>query len=60
MDWLDAHRFGLTVSMDGPKALHDLNGGKTIGGKGSYDVGGRTRYKMLLARYTLASLLVRG
>jgi len=49
VDWLDAHRFGLTVSMDGPKALHDLHR-KTVGGKGSYDaVVAKTR--MLLARY---------
>ena len=49
VDWLDAHRFGLTVSMDGPKALHDLNR-KTVGGKGSYDVVA-AKSRMLLARY---------
>lgn len=49
VDWLDAHRFGLTVSMDGPKALHDKNR-KTIGGKGSYDVVA-SKAKMLLERY---------
>jgi uncharacterized protein len=49
VDWLDAHRFGLTVSMDGPKALHDLNR-KTVGGKGSYDAVA-TKARMLLARY---------
>lgn len=49
VDWLDAHRFGLTVSMDGPKALHDRNR-RTVGGKGSYDaVAAKSR--MLLARY---------
>ena len=49
VDWLDAHRFGLTVSMDGPKALHDRNR-KTVGGKGSYDVVA-AKARMLLARY---------
>ena len=34
--YLDDHRFGVTVSMDGPKALHDRNR-KTIGGKGTYE-----------------------
>lgn len=49
VDWLDAHRFGLTVSMDGPKALHDRNR-KTVGGKGSYDVVA-AKSRMLLDRY---------
>ncbi len=49
VDWLDAHRFGLTVSMDGPKALHDKNR-KTVGGKGSYDAVA-AKAKMLLGRY---------
>jgi uncharacterized protein len=49
VDWLDAHRFGLTVSMDGPKALHDLNR-KTVGGKGSYEAVA-AKARMLLARY---------
>lgn len=49
VDWLDAHRFGLTVSMDGPKALHDLNR-KTVGGKGSYDAVA-AKARMLLSRY---------
>lgn len=49
VDWLDAHRFGLTISMDGPKALHDLNR-KTVGGKGSYDVVA-AKARMLLSRY---------
>ncbi len=49
VDWLDEHHFGLTVSMDGPKALHDVHR-KTVGGKGTYDaVVAKTR--MLLARY---------
>lgn len=49
VDFLDAHRFGLTVSMDGPKALHDRNR-KTVGGKGSYDAVA-SKARMLLARY---------
>ena len=49
VDWLDAHRFGLTVSMDGPKALHDRNR-KTVGGQGTYDVVA-TKARMLLSRY---------
>lgn len=49
IDWLDAQRFGLTVSMDGPKALHDKNR-KTVGGKGSYDVVA-AKARMLLSRY---------
>lgn len=36
-NWLDRHRFGLTVSMDGYREVHDKNR-KTIGGKGTYDV----------------------
>jgi len=49
-DWFNAHRFGLTVSMDGPKALHDVNR-RTVGGKGSYDVVA-AKARMLLSRYT--------
>ncbi|MFA5119931.1 quinohemoprotein amine dehydrogenase maturation protein [Zavarzinia sp.] len=49
VDWFDQHRFALTVSMDGPKALHDVNR-RTVGGKGTYDVVARN-VTMLLARY---------
>ncbi len=49
VDYFDAHRFGLTVSMDGPKALHDKNR-LTVGGKGSYDVVA-AKARMLLERY---------
>ncbi len=49
VDWLNQHRFGLTVSMDGPKALHDRNR-KTVGGKGSYDIVA-AKARMLLERY---------
>ena len=47
VDWLSAHRFGITISMDGPKALHDRNR-KTVGGKGTYDVVAK-KARMLLA-----------
>lgn len=48
-DWLDAHRFGLTVSMDGPRAMHDQNR-RTVGGRGTYDVVA-AKVRMMLARY---------
>jgi uncharacterized protein len=47
VDYFSAHRVGITVSMDGPKALHDRNR-KTIGGKGTYDVVAK-KARMLLA-----------
>ncbi|MGB2130333.1 MAG: quinohemoprotein amine dehydrogenase maturation protein, partial [Marinobacterium sp.] len=50
VDWFNAHRFGLTISMDGPKAMHDKNR-ITVGGQGTYDVV-RRKVEMLLARYT--------
>lgn len=37
IDWFKSHRFGLTVSMDGPQGLHDKNR-LTVGGHGSYAV----------------------
>jgi len=49
VDWLDEHRVGITVSMDGPKAMHDKNR-ITVGGQGTYDVVKR-KVEMLLARY---------
>ncbi len=49
VDWFDSHRFGLTVSMDGPKALHDKNR-KTVGGRGTYDVVA-AKSRMLVERY---------
>ncbi|MCV6611384.1 MAG: quinohemoprotein amine dehydrogenase maturation protein [Amphritea sp.] len=48
-DWLSEHRFGLSVSMDGPKAIHDKNR-ITVGGQGTYDVVSR-KASMLLSRY---------
>ncbi len=49
IDWFDAHRFGISVSMDGPQAVHDRNR-RTVGGKGTYDVVAR-KVRMLLERY---------
>ncbi len=49
VDWFNEHRFGLTISMDGPKAMHDKNR-ITVGGQGTYDVV-RRKVEMLLARY---------
>ncbi len=49
VDYLDAHRFGLSISMDGPAPLHDLRR-RTVGGKGTYDVVAR-KVRMLLSRY---------
>lgn len=49
IDYFSAHRFGLTISMDGPKALHDRNR-VTIGGRGTYALV-RSKVDMLLARY---------
>ncbi|NVK44226.1 MAG: quinohemoprotein amine dehydrogenase maturation protein [Oceanospirillaceae bacterium] len=50
VDWFNEHRFGLTISMDGPKAMHDKNR-ITVGGQGTYDVV-RRKVEMLLSRYT--------
>ncbi|GHU10249.1 thioether cross-link-forming SCIFF peptide maturase [Betaproteobacteria bacterium] len=48
-DWLDTHRFGLSISMDGPEAIHDRNR-VTIGGHGSYATV-RAKAERLLSRY---------
>ena len=50
IDWLNAHRFGLSISIDGPKTVHDRNR-ITVGGQGTYDVV-RRKVEMLLSRYT--------
>ncbi|MGH8320034.1 MAG: quinohemoprotein amine dehydrogenase maturation protein [Steroidobacteraceae bacterium] len=47
--YFDAHHFGLSVSMDGPKVVHDRNR-RTVGGHGTYEVVAR-KVRMLLARY---------
>ena len=49
IDYFDAHRFGLSVSIDGPRAVHDRNR-RTVGGHGTYEVVAR-KVRMLLARY---------
>ncbi len=48
--FLNTHKFGIAVSIDGPKTLHDKNR-KTVGGKGTYDIVS-DKVRMLLARYT--------
>lgn len=49
-EYFNQHRFGITISMDGPQAIHDKRR-RTIGGKGTYEVvAAKTR--MLLSRYT--------
>ncbi|RMF11819.1 MAG: quinohemoprotein amine dehydrogenase maturation protein [Alphaproteobacteria bacterium] len=57
VDYLDAHRFSLAISIDGPKALHDRNR-LTVGGKGSYDVVAQ-KVRMALARYTAKPVAAR-
>jgi len=49
IEFFDAHRFGISVSMDGPKALHDRHR-KTVGGRGTYEVVAR-KVGLLLERY---------
>ena len=49
VDYFDAHRFGISVSMDGPQAIHDRHR-RTVGGRGTYDVVAR-KVAMLLGRY---------
>lgn len=57
IDWFNEHRFALTVSMDGPKALHDKNR-ITVGGQGTYEVVAR-KVRMLLSRYSARPVGVR-
>ena len=49
VDWLAQHQVAVTVSMDGPRALHDKNR-LTVGGKGTYDVVA-AKVRLLLSRY---------
>ena len=49
IDFFDAHRFGISVSIDGPRAIHDRHR-LTVGGRGTYDVVSR-KVRMLLERY---------
>lgn len=50
IDWLNAHRFGITVSIDGPASLHDRFR-RTVRGRGSYRMVARG-VERLLSRYT--------
>jgi uncharacterized protein len=49
IEYFDAHRFGISVSIDGPRAVHDRNR-RTVGDRGTYDVVAR-KVRMLLERY---------
>ena len=49
IDYLDSHRFGIAVSIDGPKAVHDRNR-ITVGGQGTYETVAR-KVGLLLSRY---------
>ncbi len=49
IDFFEAHRFGISISMDGPKVIHDRNR-RSVGGKGTYDTVAR-KARMLLDRY---------
>lgn len=49
IDFFDAHRFGISISMDGPKVIHDRNR-RSVGGKGTYDVVAK-KARLLLERY---------
>lgn len=47
--YFEDHRFGISISMDGPKVIHDRNR-RSVGGKGTYDLVAR-KASMLLERY---------
>jgi len=49
IDYFDLHRFGISVSIDGPKVIHDRHR-KSVGGRGTYDVVAR-KVQLLLERY---------
>jgi uncharacterized protein len=49
VDYFNDHRFGLTISMDGPQAIHDRNR-RTVGGGGSYEVVAE-KARMVLSRF---------
>lgn len=50
IEYFDAHRFAISVSMDGPKLIHDRHR-KSVGGRGTYEVVAR-KVQLLLERYT--------
>lgn len=49
IEYFDVHRFGISISMDGPEAIHDRRR-LTVGGNGTYSVV-RKKAKLLLERY---------
>ncbi len=49
IDFFAAHRFGISISMDGPKLIHDRNR-RSVGGKGTYAVVSK-KARLLLERY---------
>jgi uncharacterized protein len=49
IDYFDVHRFGISVSIDGPKDIHDRHR-LSVGGKGTYEVVAR-KVRVLLERY---------
>ena len=49
IDYLNEHKFGISISMDGPQAMHDRHR-LTVGGKGTYTTVSQ-KAKMLLSRY---------
>ena len=49
IQYFDSHRFGISVSMDGPQAIHDRHR-LTVGGKGTHDVVQR-KVRLLLDSY---------
>jgi len=49
IEYLDSHRFGIAVSIDGPKAIHDRNR-ITVGGQGTYETVAR-KVGLLLSSY---------
>ncbi|OMH29053.1 quinohemoprotein amine dehydrogenase maturation protein [Motiliproteus sp. MSK22-1] len=57
VDYFNTNGIGLTISMDGPKAIHDKNR-ITVGGQGTYDVV-NSKVKMLLPRYSARPVGVR-
>jgi uncharacterized protein len=49
IDYFDEHRFGISVSIDGPKVIHDRHR-RSVGGRGTYDTVSR-KVRLLLDRY---------
>ena len=49
IDYLNAHRVGIAVSIDGPQAIHDKNR-ITVGGQGTYATVER-KTRLLMSRY---------